>query len=129
MNKLRKLETDGYPNNLILTVSEDVIEFLNTFGTVQHDYPSSEGNEPAEITYIIDKRRYIDRGPYEPLKENLNKVQQAIRDLRDSESHMCPVDHAQKNDVPDADLECTCGGYDAVIDDISKIIKEYGKTT
>lgn len=119
MKKLHKLETTSADDKIqFLIVSEETIDFLFATSTVEYDYGTLENSHPAEITYILGDQRYIDRGEYNPLEEKLNKVQQSIRDLRDSDNHHCPANEEE-------DQECTCGKYDEVIDIIDRIIKEH----
>ena len=44
----------------------------------------------------------------------LDEIIESIRDLRDSDFHVCP------NDADDQ-LECTCNHFDQVIDELEKL--------
>ena len=46
------------------------------------------------------------------LQDKIAVAQQMIRNLRDSDNHICPC----HENVDDNDGECTCHGYDEVID-------------
>ena len=46
------------------------------------------------------------------LNKKMTEAQQMIRDLRDSDSHICPC----HENVDDPDGICTCENYDKVID-------------
>ena len=49
-------------------------------------------------------------------KDIIREAIQDIRDLRDSDSHVCPA-------VSDDMNECSCGKYDLVIDKLEKLLK------
>ena len=44
----------------------------------------------------------------------LEQIMQQIRDLRDSDSHVCPADS-------DDSQECTCNNFDLVIDKVDDL--------
>jgi hypothetical protein len=56
------------------------------------------------------------------MHKQINKIAQMVRDLRDSPNHVCP------NDTDDS-LECTCGGYDEVIDKLTELLESPQTTT
>lgn len=46
-------------------------------------------------------------------REEAEELQQMVRDLRDADEHVCPEDEGTG--------DCSCGGYDEVIDRIEEI--------
>lgn len=58
------------------------------------------------------------------MKDLIEEIQQDIRDLRDSDSHVCAHDVAQKTIAEDLSMDgfiCTCGEYDEVIDKLDTL--------
>jgi len=47
----------------------------------------------------------------------IEEIQDKIRNLRDSENHVCPEDAGEG--------DCSCGEYDEVIDDLENLKKKY----
>lgn len=64
-------------------------------------------NENKKLEPYQSLARYVSK-----LEGKIKKAQQMIRDLRDSDNHICPC----HENVDDPDGICTCHEYDAVID-------------
>ena len=54
----------------------------------------------------------------------LKEIQLDIRNLRDSDNHVCPQDIEQRRM---GEGECSCEGYDAVVDKLDEIIEKINK--
>ena len=57
------------------------------------------------------------------MEKKIKEIQQSIRDLRDGDSHVCPLDlweqaigEGQRTGAVGEAPECTCEKYDQVID-------------
>ena len=55
---------------------------------------------------------------------NIESIIEKVRQLRDSDSHVCEYDVWQQNGEPDGDTIpiCSCEQYDKVIDELEKLI-------
>lgn len=79
-------------------------------------------NESKTIQHIYEKLKqdiiYTNESSENTINLNLkiDEMQQMVRDLRDSDNHVCPAD---KNDI---DI-CSCGEYDLIIDKLSNLKK------
>lgn len=51
------------------------------------------------------------------MNNKLEEIAEAIRELRDSDFHVCPNDQDKRGEAP-----CTCGEFDAVIDKVEALI-------
>lgn len=51
------------------------------------------------------------------MKDKIEAIKQSIRDLRDDDAHLCEAHHN------DGEGYCSCGNYDAVIDELDELIK------
>jgi len=52
--------------------------------------------------------------------KRIEEIQEAVRALRDDDAHVCQADEENGGDGG----ECTCHGYDAVIDDLEELKEE-----
>lgn len=48
------------------------------------------------------------------LNKELESIQEEVRQLRDSDNHVCPFEK-------DSSKKCTCYGYDLLIDHVEKL--------
>ena len=66
----------------------------------------------------------------------IEDIIQSVRDLRDADFHVCKHSEWQSKGEPDTidDITCTCGEFDAVIDELEKLkyndnykqVRQYG---
>ena len=103
-------------------------QVLNTFPTeleyIIHNF-KNYGEQEYLLNNTIELSNYYKLCTIKVIKEinkdigiKLLEIQQDIRDLRDSDNHICPC----HENVDDPDGICTCSNYDAVIDKIEKIL-------
>ena len=55
--------------------------------------------------------------------DKIEDIIQSVRDLRDADFHVCKHSEWQSHGEPytDEDITCTCGEFDAVIDELQSL--------
>lgn len=114
----------NYGENTVTWESNGVsqyTEFAQDF--FNEEYDKIEERLNAAGIYSDNEREVV--APPQPhpmvikLMQKMEEAQQMIRDLRDSDNHICPC----HENIDDPDGICSCGGYDAVIDKLDTQFK------
>lgn len=59
------------------------------------------------------------------MRNKIEEIQELIRDLRDSKTHVCLADERDENgEVIDDSRYCSCGEYDTVINKLDSLKPE-----